>query len=57
MHGVRKSSCIERKWERVREATPQISDDKSGAEMGCGGMESREMRYTKLEEIGLMDLD
>lgn len=35
---------------------PQISNDKSGAEIGCG-MESREMRYTKLEEIGLMDLD
>lgn len=35
---------------------PQISSDKSGAEMGCG-MESGEMRYTKLEEIGLMDLD
>lgn len=35
---------------------PQISDDKSGAGTG-GGMESGEMRYTKLEEIGLMDLD
>ena len=40
----------------VSERPPQISNDKSGAEMGWG-MESREMRYTKLEEIGLMDLD
>lgn len=34
---------------------PEISNDKSGT--GMGWIESREMRYTKLEEIGLMDLD
>lgn len=56
MHGVRKSFCAQEKMGEYPRGHPQISNDKSGAGMGCG-MESREMRYTKLEEIGLMDLD